>query len=117
LGHELDFLPFPNFQSKCIAAVYNPLDDNFLAISSLHLSPFLFIKIRTTELHQQTILIPVNSQPVPIAVISGSAMIQAMQARVLRRILFSATPVLDLLGTNSVSIVVVTLKISMFPMP
>ncbi len=77
---------------------------------------------------------PVNSQPFPMATISGSVTTEPTQEKMLRTKLFSAicrtvsvyeavyntcapTPLLAFLGINSVNMVVTNAKISILPRP
>lgn len=60
---------------------------------------------------------PVNNQPVPMALMSGSATIVAMQANVFRRRLLTATPWDGFFGMYSVNMVVTMEKISILPIP
>ena len=50
-----------------------------------------------------------NDQPVPIASNNGCAMIALTHDRLFRMRLFTATPMVEFFGVNSVSIVMVTL--------
>ena len=61
--------------------------------------------------------IMVNTHPLPIAEIHGSATIAPKQEKMFRTKLLTATPEDARLGINSVSIVVAKPKISMLPMP
>lgn len=60
---------------------------------------------------------PVNSHPLPIALISGAAATAPTAEKMLRMQLLRATPAEALRGINSVSIVVAMPKMIMLPMP
>lgn len=60
---------------------------------------------------------PLQSQPFPIASISGTATMAPIHENIFRTKLFKAIPLEALLGMNSVNIVEVVAKTIMLPMP
>jgi len=88
-----------------------------LSIVSLHRRPDLLIAHITMLLANAQIPRTVNSQPSPIALITGAATIAPTHEKMFRIKLLTATPVDDFRGMNSVSIVVAIAKMIIDPMP
>ena len=82
-----------------------------------HRGPNLLIAQMTTLLAAAMTPTPVNSQPSPMASMSGCATIAPVQEKIFRTKLLAATPADALLGINSVNIVVAIEKMSIEPMP
>src|SRR5271170_7306483 len=90
---------------------------NSLSIVSLHFGPKrLMAQIVRLLNNAQTPKI-VNSQPLPIAFMTGAAIMAPTQENMFLTKLLTATPLDDCLGMNSVSIVVAMAKISIDPIP
>ena len=87
------------------------------SIFSRHCGPKRFIAQMTDALENVQIPRIVKSQPLPIAAISGAPTIPPIHDKMFRHRLFKATPDEDLLGMNSVSIVVAMANISIDPTP
>ena len=75
-------------------------------MSVRHLGPYLLIAQMTKLLAIAMTPRPVNSQPLPIAEISGSAVSAPTHEKMFRMKLLTATPEDAFLGMNSVNMVV-----------
>ena len=82
-----------------------------------YLSAYLLMIQNTLPLPNAMTPTPVNSQPLPMASMRGSATMAPMHENMLRTKLLAATPEEALRGMNSVSMVVDMAKMSIEPIP
>lgn len=81
-----------------------PTQSISLAICSRHLPPYFLMTGMTKHEPAATIPRIVNSQPLPIPLIAGSARSVPRKLKMLRMQLLSATPLLAFFGMNSVNL-------------
>ena len=106
---------------KMLAMIFSNLPDQsliFLSISILHFSAYVFIDQMTPiPLTRAKRPMIVQSHPLPMARMSGAAMIPPTQENMFRTKLLTAIPVDALRGINSVNIVVAIANIIIDPTP